>query len=338
MSCWGANHKGQLGNGTISNGSSVPAQVPGITGATQLSASDNSTCAVVASGRVRCWGGNLHGQLGNGSTTDDGVPTPVEVRNLTGATEVSVGISHTCARRSDGTARCWGDNYWGQLGDGDTQPADQPRTSPVVVVNESGTSNLIGVETIAVGKDHTCATVANGTVRCWGSNSFGQVGNGVAEDEDERIPHPRPSVVADVVDAVDITAGATHTCALIVGGTVDCWGGNQSGQLGRTYVNEDPNPTAYPVGGLTGATAIAAGFAHTCVIVGDGTARCWGDNNSGQLGNGTTVNSNVPVVVNGVADATSIAAGIAHSCALVPDGEVRCWGAGQAVAGAPPAG
>jgi hypothetical protein len=175
--------------------------------------------------------------------------------------------------------------------------------------------------------NHSCAIVAGGQVRCWGSGHNGRLGDGSF-----RPISAIPVSVSGLTGATAIAAGIGHTCAVVSDGQVQCWGWNMSGQLGDgTNTNYAVIPTT--VTGLTGATAIAAGL-HTCATVSGGHARCWGDNDTGQLGDGTTTASRVPVAVNGLSGSTAIAAGYSsygppyggHACAVGAGGEVRCWG------------
>ncbi len=186
------------------------------------------------------------------------------------ATAIAEGAYHTCALIGDGTARCWGSNGQGQLGDGVFTSTYHSNT-PVVV------SGLSGATAIATGGYHSCALIGDGTARCWGYNSHSQLGDGTFFNR------ATPVVVSGLSGATAIAAGGQHTCALIEGGTARCWGNNDSGQLGDGTTTNRTTPVV--VSGLSGATAIAAGFDHTCAVIGDGTARCWGSNNYGQLGN-----------------------------------------------------
>jgi alpha-tubulin suppressor-like RCC1 family protein len=187
------------------------------------------------------------------------------------ATAIAAGEFHTCALLDDGTARCWGDNFFGQLGDGTTTIS---RTTPVTV---SGLSN---VTAIAAGWGHTCAVLNDGTARCWGDNFFGQLGDGTTT-----ISRTTPVTVSGLSNVTAIAAGLYHTCALLTDKTVRCWGSNRYGQLGDGTRGVS-RTTLEAVSGLSNVTAIAAGGSHTCAQLGNETARCWGFNEYGQLGNG----------------------------------------------------
>jgi alpha-tubulin suppressor-like RCC1 family protein len=316
IQCWGSNSHGQLGNGTTTD-SSTPVAVSGLTGVTAIAAGGDTavghTCALLSGGTVECWGFNSNGQLGNGTTTDSS--TPVAVSGLTGGTAIADGgettVGHTCALLSGGTVKCWGSNVVGQLGNGTTTDS----STPVAVI---GLSGLGGATTVAGGGDHTCALLTNGTVKCWGYNSDGQLGNGTTIDS------TTPVAVSGLSGATAMVAGNIHTCALLSSGTVQCWGGDSNGQLGSGTTINSSTPVA--VSGLSGATAIASGASHTCALLSDGTVQCWGYNGFGQLGNGTTTDSSTPVAVSGLSGAKAIVAGAFHTCALLSDGTMQCWG------------
>jgi len=222
--------------------------------------------------------------------------------------EVSAGNTHTCAVLANGTARCWGNNQYGSLGDSFTTNS----ASPVVV---SGLTNAVG---ISAGGSHTCAVLENGTARCWGRNSVGQLGDGTITQR------TAPVAVSGLTGVVGISAGWQHTCAVLGDGTARCWGSNADGKLGDGTTTQRTTPVV--VSGLTGAMGISAGEQHSCAVLGDGTARCWGNNDSGQLGDGTTTQRTTPVAVSGLTGAVGISAGRSHTCAVLGDGTARCWG------------
>ena len=236
-------------------------------------------------------------------------PSNAVVANPTRAVAISAGGSNTCALVVGAEVECWGDNTYGQLGDGSTTS----ESAPVPVLN------LTGVTAVAVGGDYACALVAGGTVKCWGSNSNGQLGDGGAEGQS-----PTPVAVSGVAGATAIAAGWEHACALLGGATVACWGDNSAGDLGDGTSTKRPTPVA--VSGLTGATAIAAGGMHSCAIVAGGAARCWGNGNNGQLGDGLLDNSSTPVAVSGLTGATAISAGGMHTCVVLGGATAECWG------------
>ena len=300
--CWGMGGNGELGNGSYGV-SSTPVSVTGLSGATAISSGLIHTCVIVSGGAVECWGYNYYGQLGDGTTTSR--LTPVAVSGLSGAIAIAAGAEHTCAIVSGGTVYCWGWNYYGQLGNGTTTSS----STPVAV---SGLSSVIA---ITAGGYHTCAVVSGGSVYCWGENNWGQLGSNIAVGS---TPARASVLLPDY--RIGVAEGSTGRSA--TGWLHESWPSNLD-QVGSN-VGYSPTPMAVP--GISGATAIAAHYAHTCAIVAGGSGRCWGANSAGQLGNGTTTDSATPVSVSGLSGATAIATGDSHTCAIVSGGIVSCWG------------
>jgi len=229
--------------------------------------------------------------------------------------EAAAGGYHTCGLRGDGLALCWGSNSNGQLGDGTTTS----EATPVVVIDLQG-----AVRVLAAGKQHTCAALDDGTVWCWGDNASGQLGSPASAFTETATPVQVPGLSG----VSDVSAGDAFSCALDGNGAVWCWGDNMHGELGDGTGTSSASPVQAVLSGSNTATDIAAGRQHVCAVQSDGAVWCWGDNSSGQLGDGTHNQSLTPVRVTGLSDATalSVAAGEAHSCALLDDGHVRCWG------------
>jgi alpha-tubulin suppressor-like RCC1 family protein len=227
--------------------------------------------------------------------------------------EIAAGDFHACALLKDATLRCWGKNTNGQLGDGTTTS-----TPPKPVV-----PGLTGVKTVALGGGHSCATIADDTVMCWGENDRGQLGSVV----DGAAPQEAHTPVSVGIQAKEVALGDKHTCALLLDGTVKCWGQGDNGRLGTGATTDEPAPKS--VTAFTGAaTTIASGASHTCVLVGGGV-KCWGANEDGQLGDGTTNERHDPTDVPGITDATDLALGRHFTCVLHADGSISCWGKGD---------
>jgi alpha-tubulin suppressor-like RCC1 family protein len=274
---------------------------------------------VTTSGRLRCWGANDQGQLGDGTRTDR--PTPVDVSLPSPATTVAAGYVHTCAVAA-GEVFCWGNNSTGDVGDGTTTL----RASPVKVAGLGGVTAIAadGGENRGAGAGtyygHSCAIASGVAVWCWGGNESGQLGDGTNTQQ------PSPVKVAGLSSpATALAVGDRHTCA-VAAGAVLCWGANGSGQLGDGTTTNQLRPVqALP----SGATAVAAGAEHTCAVAG-GALACWGDNSSGQSNGG----ANTPGILTkpnpvalGAITPRSAAAGGGHSCAAGTAGELACFGA-----------
>ena len=319
--CWGANQQGQLGNGSTSEEPvSEPVNVEGLSeSVVAVRAGHRYTCALLESGEVSCWGFNTKGQLGNGSRSGQPVSSPVDVEGISSATSLTVGRLHGCVRLKEGTAKCWGDNQYGQVGKGST--SEQPVPSPVAVQNISSASS------IAAGSGHTCATLEGGAVRCWGNNAFGQLGNGSSSEE----PTPTPTEVSGLSEATAITAGTAHTCVRTSEGDAECWGANDKEQLGRPLPEEqqiDETPGA--VTGLDSFVRLAADGRQTCALMshtGSLKVHCWGSNGRGQLGSGGNYKGQaIPAPIADISSIADITHGGGHGCARLDDGTLHCWG------------
>jgi alpha-tubulin suppressor-like RCC1 family protein/alpha-beta hydrolase superfamily lysophospholipase len=318
VKCWGYGLFSQLGNGSLGSSSS-PVSVTGLTTATNIAAGTNHTCARLSNSALRCWGNNDRGQLGNGNQTNQA--TPVAVNGISTATDVGAGWSHTCARLSDSTVRCWGRNNEGQAGNGSSTTTF---TSPVTV------SGISTATSIGVGPMHACARLSDGSLKCWGWNDKGQLGNG--QSGFFSLSNVPVSVIG-IDNAVAVTGGGSttsnnFTCALLNGGGVKCWGANTGGQVGQGTALIRKLPFVVRGTTLNRVIDVASGAQHTCVLWDSGAVKCWGENGSGQLGNGSTVDSASPVDVIGVSTATAISAGFHHTCVRLTDSTVKCWGLG----------
>jgi alpha-tubulin suppressor-like RCC1 family protein len=304
----GNNSYGQLGDGTTTT-RSVPSTVLGLSGVKAIAAGSTHSLALRSDGTVWSWGDNWTGQLGDGTTT--GRTTPVKVRGLSGVKAIAAGVVHSLALRSDGTVWAWGYNGMGQIGDG---TVIMTRTTPVKVLG------LSGVKAIAAGFYNGFALLADGTVRGWGDDGCGQLGDG---DTQHHYSPVRALLGLSGIKA--IAPGSDHTLVLLTNGTVRALGCNGYGQLGDgTIYNVKTSPVR--VKGLSGVTAIAAGLVHSLAVLGDGTVRAWGNNDWGQLGDGTVTTRVTPVKVLRVSSVVTIAAGANHNLAARSDGTVRGWG------------
>ncbi len=296
-------------------------------------------------GTLQCWGLNDFGNLGRGTSGAGANPVPAPVVGMTSVGSVfGLGYNHACALNGT-TLSCWGENNTDQLGhdkalDLDAGEAGAPslcfgnpcRTSPVAV------SGVTDVAHIALSDSHTCVLGSGGTVTCWGSNQYGQIG----ADAGPLAPAPTP--VGGLSNVVEIDLGGDSACARKQDGTVWCWGANYLGTLGSSIVDAGADASGADLGyhvapvqvpGITGASEVAVGVYHACAIVG-GNVSCWGFNNRGQLGHATALDPGCPNVGNecrampqqvaGISDAKELALGYEHSCALKNDETVWCWG------------
>lgn len=310
LKCWGQNNYGQLGDNTQVDRTG-PVQVVGLTsGVASVALGNYHTCAVTSAGVAKCWGLNSNGQLGDNSTTNR--LTPVTVSGFpSGVTSLHVGHSHACAMTPEKTAKCWGYNYYGQLG-------NNRITDSKVPVDVSGLGSVKG---LALGLTHTCAVTTDGAAKCWGANYYGQLGNNTNTN----------SMVAGSVSGltsgvVAVAAGEAHSCAVLDTGAAKCWGQNNYGQVGDNSLINRWTPVS--VSGLsTGVASISGGQNHSCALTKAGAVKCWGWGSYGQLGNSKVANSSVPVDVTGLnSGVVYLVSKNNHSCAMVDGVGAKCWG------------
>jgi alpha-tubulin suppressor-like RCC1 family protein len=315
VSCWGRNNFGQVGDGTLS-AKSTPVPVSGLGTAISIAAGSFHTCAILITGTASCWGFNDSGQLGNGTTTNSSVP--VAVSGLTNVVSLAAGFLHTCAVRVDGTVWCWG--------------AAEANGS-TIMMSKPTKANISAAVAVTAGAGHTCAVVADGTARCWGQNTYGQLGTG--DNNPTHIPTKVLTSFKGQLRAVDgvvaVLAGGNFTCARQTGGGASCWGDNSFGQFGNeTVVGGSLAVLAQPRNSAAvRRVAFAAGGAHACGILEDGSVSCAGQNDAMQLGHRNSGSEDFSVfssLVPGVGNAVEIVAGNKHTCAAIVDGTLRCWG------------
>lgn len=347
---WGDNVYGQLGNGTSTSYSTIPSQIPGLSGVAAIAAGTIYNVALKDDGTVWGWGQEY-------STGIDS-SIPVEVPGLSGVATIGAGNDHIVALKADGTVWAWGSNRNGQLGDGTTlsraTPAQVPGLTGVTAIatgndtsmalKDDGTvwawgandygqlgdgtttdrltpvqvTDLSGVAAIDAEFRHTVALKSDGTVWTWGSNSYGQLGDGTKTDR------LTPVQISGLSEAAAVTTGRYYTVALKYDGTVWAWGANDYGQLGDGTTSYRTTPIQ--ITGLTGVAEIDGGGSYTIVLKHDGTVWSWGVNDYGQLGDGTLSTRYTPFQVAGLSGVTEIAAGYKHSVALKDDGTVWTWG------------
>jgi alpha-tubulin suppressor-like RCC1 family protein len=292
----------------------------------QLAVGYLHTCARKFDGKVRCWGDNGAGQLGDGISFEAGTRLPAlvpqEVVGISDALGLAAGLSHSCAIRAGGTVSCWGLNSFGQLGDNTTERKSSP-------VPAAGVTNAIA---LALGTSFSCALIRGGTVSCWGANYAGQLGDGT------KVSRPTSANVNDLTGVIAIAAAEYHACAIVTDGAVKCWGKNDEGQLGNGSTAESLTPT--PLGSLSDVVQVVAASRFTCARLRSGQVNCWGANTLGQLGTGSPNTApNPSPAITAISDAVDIWVGYEHACAARRTGEVSCWGAagdGQVGSGSVP--
>ena len=303
-----------------------------------LDAGDEHTCAILADRSVRCWGKGLAGRLGygnEGNVLSPGAAGPVPLPAGRTARAIVSGDYHTCAILDDGSVHCWGFGANGRLGYGNSSNILSAAAAPAVNLGPGRTATAI-----TAGASHTCAILDDGSVRCWGNGVSGRLGYGnqASIGDDETPAAAGPVDIGAGRRAVAISAGDFHTCVIRDDARLLCWGFGSGGQLGyggTSDIGDDETPGS--VGPLDfgghGVRAVSGGKGHTCAILDDGTARCWGFGADGRLGYGGTASilsaSAAPAIDLGPGrTATAIAAGEAHTCAILDTGAVRCWGFG----------
>ncbi len=308
--CWGYNGDHELGLGAGTTNQPSPQQVGALTTWTGNPATGNGqACATTSTPALFCWGYNASGQLGVGDTTNRTTPTQVPNPPSDTWTAVAAKGNTTCSRTTTGKERyCWGDNTYGQVGDGTTTN----RTSPVLL--EGGTpSNSSGL-----GNNTSCELHTDNTLWCWGLLNYGQVGVGVST-------HLDTPVASGAINLwTSPTAGSLHACSLDVAHRLYCWGNNAYGELGLGTTASAFTATQV---GLATWIAVAAGTNVTCGIQTGGALYCWGQNNVGQLGQNFTsgLPQTSPIQV-GVATWIAVSVGASDACGIQTGGTLYCWG------------
>ncbi len=321
---WGNTGAGQLGDGAITQ-TDVPVAVKGLSGVTAIAAGESHSLALLSNGTVMAWGYNNYGQLGNGGTTgpeicESEIPcsrTPIVVKGLSGVEAIAAGSNYSLALLSDGTVMSWGEDTWGQLGDGSTKGSETCAEALPCSTTPVAVSGLSEVTAIAAGGD-SLALLRNGTVMDWGYNGAGQLGNGSTTGPqtcDGSACSTTPVPVSGLSGVTDIAGGWIHSLALLSNGTVMAWGNNEHGHLGNGTTSNSDVPV--PVSGLSGVTAIAAGEYHSLALLSNGKVMAWGWNILWQLGSSAAEeDSLVPIPVSGLSGVTAIAAGNGQSYAV----------------------
>ncbi len=283
VKCWGSNTYGQLGDNTTTD-AAKPVAVYGLgKGIKAIAAGNFFACALTTKGAVKCWGANNYGQLGNGAKINSAKPVAVSGLGK-GISSLGGGGYHACAVTTKGAPKCWGYNAEGQLGDNTKIDS----AVPVAVYSLSK-----GVKSISAGSYTTCALTTKKTVKCWGYNGDGELGDGTTTSS------LKPVLAAGLGKKVtSVSYGDINGCAVNSSGLVKCWGYNGYGALGDNTTTSSSKPVeVYSMGGKV--KAVSPGGYHTCAVTTKGVAKCWGFNAYGQLGDGTATTSHKPVRVFG---------------------------------------
>jgi alpha-tubulin suppressor-like RCC1 family protein len=365
VKCWGANQACQVGDGTQTNRSAPVAVMNMSTGVASVSNGEQHSCALKTDGSVKCWGINVDGELGTGAGGFCwyGGSTPAGLTAGVAGLYTSSGSHSHCARMSDDSVRCWGQNHGAQLANGTSDLLVTPQTIPA----------FAGAATIAVGRLSACLLTENGGVQCSGAGTSLGIGDG----GDEILSTPTPVLgwsngAASLDGSCIVTSGGAvrcrgtttgetpqygahndystvrslpviptglgtgisriadsgeHRCALTSGGGVKCWGDSWSGEVGTNVFSDSVWQPANVSGMSSGVARVAIGVDHSCAILNSGALRCWGNNMFGQVGDNSTTNRGTPVSVPGMSSAVSdVSVGRFHTCALKTSGLVYCWG------------
>jgi alpha-tubulin suppressor-like RCC1 family protein len=373
LKCWGFNASGQLGQGDVANrgdtSATVPASIPPIDLGTgrfpvAVTAGALHTCALLDDFSLKCWGDNSFGQLGlgdSGATTNRGdgpgeMGNALPVVNLGAgrtARQLAGGNFFTCALLDDGTTKCWGANGSGQLGLGDVALRSSPSALAPIDLGTGRTANLI-----TAGNGFVCARLDNASVKCWGNNSMGQLGLGDVNNRGDNAGEMGDALGTVALGtgrtATQLGAGSLHACAVLDDGSLKCWGGNTTGQLGYGDTNSRGD-MAGEMGDALGTVPLGTGrhalevtasryvegsgtAGSTCVLLDNATVKCWGDNSSGQLGQGDVMvrgamagqlGDALPAIQLGTGHSvTEARSGTTHVCVRLEQGGLKCWGNG----------
>ena len=316
--CMGSNFQGQLGIDDDGNGRNVPTLVNNANGekVKKISMGLFHSCAILENDSLACWGYNLDGQLGIGNNIDRKLPRLLDLGPLRTAKQISLGAYHTCALLDDDSLKCWGRNSSGQLGIGSTTKKDTPTSVNVIPDGKT-------VKFVVAGYSHTCAILTDDSLRCWGSNSNGELGDNTVLTRTSSVN------VALGKKVKTVSLGKSSSCAILVDDSLKCWGKNDYGELGINSTLNTSLPTLVDVGNET-VKQISSTFNHRCAILKDDTLKCWGRNSFGQLGIGSiSTRQNFPVAVFlGDKLVKQVSVGAYHTCAILSDDSLKCWGYG----------
>tara|TARA_B100000609_G_scaffold40847_1_gene31197 strand:+ start:3017 stop:4123 length:1107 start_codon:yes stop_codon:yes gene_type:complete len=287
----------------------------------EIAAGNEHVCAVVGQ-NIKCWGHNLNGQLGYGDKIDRSKPPTQNVSVGTFVSKVSAGRASSCAILANGQIKCWGFNNTGMLGYNDRMERTSPPSTSVAVGSTA--------KTLSVGSGHMCAVLSNDRIKCWGSNTYGELG--YASAGILGYLQPPASYVTTGFSVQTVHTSSSYTCVLLTNGQSKCWGSGLAGKLGYgdTTTRKVPDSKYISLGTGLSVKQITQGSIHVCVLLNNNKVKCWGHNSSGQLGYGDTSQRLSPpsafVDLGAGRTATYIAAGESHTCVILDNGQVKCWG------------
>jgi alpha-tubulin suppressor-like RCC1 family protein len=288
-----------------------------VKGAKAISCAPSHTCIVAEDGSAKCWGEGMYGALGDG-TQNDSKEAAVAVKGLANVADIVVDLARTCARTISGEVYCWGDREFAKAGDGTLIDGHKGREKPLAGKPVLG---LTGAQSLGVSLIHACAATAGGAVMCWGQCRSGACG----------LP-PRPPWIARATKApkvsgiASLSAGENATCGIDTSGGVSCWGTSDHGILGESISDAKPHDSGAKIALPAPAAEISVSAGgHACARLAKGVVHCWGNNDQGQLGDGTTTERKAPTPVKGLEKATAVAAGQGSTCAIAA-GRLYCWG------------
>ena len=311
--CWGSNGNGRTARNTTSGNTLVPTAITGGGTWSSVTAGDAHGCAIDTSANLYCWGSNANGRTGL-NTSSGNTLTATGINGGGSWKQVVASMEHSCGIRSDDTIRCWGHNWVGHLGDNTTTPRQVP-----TALNGGGTWKSISSNY----SQHTCAIKTDDTLWCWGYNEEGQLGDGSMSGY-SIIPVASVSGAWQQVSAGS-PFGSGFTCGIRTNGSMLCWGSNTQGQLANNKSSYVMAPMAANASGAWKSVATGE-TGGTCAIRADNSLWCWGDNNAGNLGDGTSTQRNIPVSVSGGGTWTQVSKGDLHSCGIKSDQSLWCWG------------
>lgn len=304
--CWASNVNGQLGNNSTTS-SKTPVEVSGVGGTGVLSnivgiaAGSRYSCALNTSGNIYCWGDNTDGQLGNNTTTGELAPVEVDgvggVGKLSNMVSVSAGAFFACGVNSSANVYCWGIDGAGQLGNNSTTNS----STPVEVTGVGGVGVLANIVQVNAGEYGACAVDSSGNAYCWGSNTWGEIGNNSTTASSTPVQVKGVGGVGHLSNVVSIAMGWEHACAVDSSGNAYCWGDGSFGDLGDNLTTQSKTPVEVEgvggVGDLSSLLSITASLDYACAVDASGSAYCWGYDSDGQLGNDSYNNEKTPIQV-----------------------------------------